>query len=118
MGNISEHFNREEFACGCKCGFATADKELIEVLEDVRQEFNSPITISSGSRCISHNHSVGGRPNSKHLQGIAADIVVKGFSPDLIHAYLYTKYMDKYGLGKYGSFTHIDVRPDKARWNG
>ena len=28
----------------------------------------------------------------------------------------YDKYPDKYGIGMYSSFTHIDTRRTKARW--
>ncbi len=118
MDNISQHFSRSEFACRCGCGFATADIELVQVLENIRAHFGEPVIINSGCRCEQHNRDVGGRPGSKHLQGIAADIVVRGIVPGLVVKYLNNKYPDKYGIGEYRSFTHIDIRADKARWRG
>jgi len=112
---VSKHFFRDEFKCFC-CNFATVDVELIEVLEDVRERFRNPVIINSGSRCESHNKSVGGSSNSKHTQGIAADIVVKDVEADMVQRYLINKYPDKYGIGVYLEFTHIDIRSDKARW--
>lgn len=66
--------------------------------------------INSGNRCPTHNKNVGGAANSYHVRGRAADIVIKGVSPDIVHAYLDGKYPTQYGLGKYKTFTHIDSR--------
>jgi uncharacterized protein YcbK (DUF882 family) len=97
VGDLSEHFSRSEFACRCGCGFDSISPELITE---------------------KHNAKVGGVPNSQHVQGIAADIVVSGRTPALVADYLERKYPDRYGVGRYSSFTHIDVRPVKARWRG
>ncbi|NTZ40676.1 serine/threonine protein kinase [Enterobacter sp. JMULE2] len=118
MGNLSEHFSDSEFACHCGCGFNSISTELVVVLEDVRSHFNSPVTINSGCRCEKHNAKVGGVPNSQHVQGIAADIVVRGRTPALVADYLERKYPGTYGIGRYSGFTHIDVRPVAARWRG
>lgn len=115
---VSEHFNRSEFACKCGCGFAVADIELVAVLEDVRTHFDSPVIINSACRCEKHNKSVGGASGSKHKLGIAADIVVKDIHPTKVYEYLDSKYPSDHGVGKYSSFTHVDVRGDKARWVG
>jgi len=109
------HFKREEFACRCGCGYAVMDCELIEVLEDVREHFNSQVHINSGCRCSKHNKEVGGKPNSKHKLGIAADITL-AVPPNEVFKYLNEKYPNKYGIGNYKTFTHIDVRRKRARW--
>jgi len=113
---VSKHFNRSEFACRCGCGFDTVDVETIEVLEDLRECFEQPVYISSGCRCIHHNQSVGGTLKSLHTMGRAADVIVNNVNPLIVYAYLDSKYKDKYGLGKYDDFTHIDTRSQKARW--
>ncbi len=115
MGDISEHFNRNEFACKCGCGFATVDVELIQVLEDLRQHYG-PVRVNSGCRCSSHNKSVGGSSDSEHMRGTASDITVDGYSPAKVQQYLLAKYPSKYGIGIYTTRTHIDVRSIKARW--
>ncbi|BBL19231.1 peptidase M15 family protein [Vibrio phage KIT04] len=126
MSNIWIGFKRKEFECKCGCGFATVDAELLEVLKDLRVFFgNNPVYINSACRCEEHNANVGGAPKragirssgSKHMYGIAADIRVKGFTPDSVAEYLETTYPDKYGIGRYNTFTHIDVRPVSARWD-
>jgi uncharacterized protein YcbK (DUF882 family) len=113
---LTQHFRRDEFACQCGCGFSSPDPELLGVLEQVRNYFGKPLTINSACRCKVHNANAGGARNSAHVQGIAADIVVKDVSPSDVHEYLGNLYPDRYGLGKYSTFTHIDVRANKARW--
>ena len=118
MGNISGHFERIEFACKCleDCGHDTADIELVQVLEDLRNSFGVPVVVTSAHRCATHNAAIGGAVNSQHLRGKAADVVVPGYASQYIYDWLDKKYPDKYGLGISDSFVHIDVRPKKARW--
>lgn len=111
-----KYFKREEFACGCGCGFSTVDYELAEVLDDLREHFGQPITITSGCRCSTHNKAVGGEPKSKHMEGFAADIKVRNVNPNIVYSWLDSKYPDKFGLGLYSSWVHVDVRPTRARW--
>jgi len=113
---LSPHFKRSEFSCKCGCGFSLPDAELLSVLEGVRQHFGKPVNINSAYRCPAHNQAVGGAPNSAHVQGIAADIDVKDVSPADVQQYVLNKYQDRYGIGTYNTFTHIDVRAAKARW--
>ena len=125
MGDISKNFNRHEFACKCGCGFAVVDVELIDVLELVRKVFKKPITINSACRCHNHNEAVQKEANinytpnsskSKHMLGIAADIVVGDTEPCEVYDLMEEVFHEKYGVGEYNSFTHIDVRKDRARW--
>lgn len=113
---VGKHFSRAEFACRCGCGFDTVDVETIQVLDDVRECFEQPVYISSACRCPSHNQNVGGQLKSQHVMGRAADIIVQNVSPITVYAYLDSKYKDKYGIGKYEDFTHIDTRSKRARW--
>lgn len=52
-----------------------------EVLEPIRELLGCPVQISSGFRPDWLNRLVGGSPNSQHLHGLAADIVVPGYTP-------------------------------------
>lgn len=116
MGDLSEHFDRKEFACQCGCGQDTVDYELIRVLEALRSR-TGPIIVTSGNRCVKHNMDVGGALNSFHVISKAADIVVKGNTPLEIYHYLDERYPDRYGIGVYSGWVHIDVREKKARWD-
>lgn len=47
------------------------------------------------------------------MKGTATDIVVKGMTPDEV-----ADACEKFdGLGRYDTFTHIDSRGKKARWD-
>jgi len=113
---MNKYFKRAEFSCKCGCGFEVADHELLELLSVVRVRFNAPVIINSACRCAKHNNAVGGASSSKHLLGIAADISVKGVSPSEVYGFIDSAYPDSYGIGKYDTFTHVDVRRYKARW--
>jgi len=116
---MSKHFSRKEAECRCgKCGVDTMDYDLVLVLEDLREHFDSPVTITSWNRCDVHNKSIGGSDNSQHTLGKAADVVVKDVKVSEVHTYLIGKYQDRYGIGLYtlDGFVHVDVRDGKGRW--
>jgi uncharacterized protein YcbK (DUF882 family) len=116
MGDISKDFSRWEFACKCNCGFDAVDVELIEVLQKLRDYYSRKITITSGCRCFSYNHKIGSQNTSQHVRAKAADIIVLGIWPITIYHTLDTFYPERYGLGLYDDFVHIDVRRNKKRW--
>lgn len=120
MGDLSEHFSRSEFACHCGCGFGLGNgdvsAELVRILELTRARFDTPLTVLSGCRCRNHNRRVGGATSSQHLHGRAADIRVQGVAPKVVADWLCERYPDGFGIGRYPTWTHIDVRPRKTRW--
>ena len=125
MNKLNKYFSRDEFECKCGCGFNTVDSELLRLLTITRKHFDAPLTISSACRCVEHNESVQREANSnyiplssksKHMKGIAADIKVKGVTPAAVYEFLDNHAPNTLGLGKYNSFTHIDVRTEKTRW--
>ena len=117
---LSKNFVLHEMQCQCGCGFDGIHAELIAVLQDVADHFQGVVTVNSGCRCEVHNKNVGGSPNSQHLKGTAADIKVLyspgEIDPSTVADYLEKKYSNTYGIGRYNTFTHIDVRKNKARW--
>ena len=118
-GYVSEHFREVEFACN-HCGKLHPDgvpQELVDVLERIRLRYGKPVVINSGYRCLTHNAAVGGATNSEHMKGRAADFWMNGVDPAQVYADLDNEWPNG-GLGKYNSFTHIDVRGYKARWQG
>lgn len=119
MGDLSEHFSRAEFACHCGCGHDTIDAETLKVVEALRKHFKAPVTINSAFRCEGHNNAIGGSYGSQHLYGRACDVVVEGVGPPSVARHLETTYPDKYGIGRYDTFTHVDTRTNgPARWEG
>lgn len=115
---LSQHFDREEFACKCGCGFDTVDAELLRVLENVREHFG-PVVVLSGCRCAHHNAEVKGAIGSQHLIGRAADISIRWDAmqrPETLAKWLEELYWDRYGIGIYETFVHVDTRAKRARW--
>lgn len=113
---VAKNFRVKEFACQDKSDPIFISAELVEVLQDVRDYFGRAVSINSAYRNPTHNKKVGGVVNSYHLYGMAADIVVSGVPARNVYNYLCGKYPDKYGIGRYETFTHIDVRPIFSRW--
>jgi hypothetical protein len=61
-----------------------AMKNLVRIaytLEIIRNDLGSPVIISSGYRCPAVNNGVGGSSRSKHMQGLAVDFTVVGYTP-------------------------------------
>lgn len=117
---LSEHFWLSEFRCKCgQCDDPAISQRLLDGLERLRVlAGNNRITINSGYRCQKHNKTVGGSRNSQHLYGTAADIVVQGVPPDRVAEL--AEYVPQFaigGIGKYRTFTHVDVRQGPARWD-
>ena len=124
---ITKNFNREEFdcRCGCKMPDDVFDniKDLAHELQIIREHSGESITINSAYRCPSHNKSIGGVKNSQHILGKAADIVINNIRPtnvaNMIEDMLEVEDLFPFyigGIGRYNTFTHVDIRPTKARW--
>ena len=54
---------------------------VLNVLDPLRAKIDRSIIITSGYRCQRVNELVGGSETSQHLSGKAADIYVKGYTP-------------------------------------
>lgn len=122
MGDMSKNFSRSEFACkGTNCcgNSAPVSPELISALQDLRDQLNLPLSITSGFRCNRHNESVGGATQSFHTLGMAADVSCPDgmTAEDLAQAAETIPAFQQGGIGIYPSWVHLDVRTTgKARW--
>ena len=115
---VSEHFKLREFKCNDNSRVVVLNSELVAVLEMARRHFGKAIKINSGYRTVAYNSTLkNSSPDSQHTHGNAADIVVVGVKPIDVYNYFNSYYPDTYGVGIYNTFVHIDVRPNKARWD-
>ena len=126
MSGYPPNFSPEEFYC--KCGeycdgpspYPDRTRHLAWTLQRVRDEVGFPVRINSAYRCPAHNKNIGGATHSKHLEGIAADIDVMGVNSkdvaDKVEELMTNGAIPNGGLGRYNTFTHIDIRQGPARW--
>jgi hypothetical protein len=111
---LSANFLVAEFECSCgQCPETLINLDHVAKLQKLREDLGASITINSAYRCPAHNAAVGGEKNSMHMKGHATDIVVKGMTP--LEVQDACESFD--GLGRYDTFTHIDSRGYKARWD-
>lgn len=113
---LSTNFRVKEFACKDGSDPVFIDSELVSVLQKIRDHFGKPVTITSAYRTPTRNKEVGGTVYSQHLYGKAADIKT-GVSPKEVAQYAEKLMPNSGGIGVYNTFTHIDVRSVKSRWN-
>lgn len=112
---LTEHFAVREFVSGDGYELVLIHPALLLLLEDVRRRFNRPVTVTSGFRSHPHNRAVGGSADSKHLLGMAADIIVRDVPAGRVAGYVETLHPG--GLGRYDDFTHVDVFGEDRRWD-
>lgn len=115
---LSTNFKVKEFACNDGSDVIFIAPELVKILQKIRDYFGKPVTINSAYRTPPYNTKVGGVSNSQHVYGTACDIVVKGVAPSKVATYAESLLPNSGGVGRYSTFTHVDVREVKSRWNG
>ena len=116
----SKYFSDEELACKC-CGNLPPngiDSKLLNVIDAIRKSVGGPVSLSCAYRCPTHNAEVGGVPDSQHVQGCAADVLV----PDSMSVEEFAQLAESCGadgIGRYydSLFVHVDTRGYAARWD-
>ena len=125
---LTNNFSKSEFNCKCGCEMPNDVLDNIKLLaiqlQTIREYVGQPIKINSAYRCELHNSIIGGVKTSQHILGKASDITINTFTPDevvdvienlLVNEMLGSFYIG--GLGRYNTFTHLDIRSYKARWD-
>ena len=134
MTRVTPHFSVEEFDQPARHGLLATPyppewvegrlRPLCEALEALRERLGGrPVRVLSGYRSGAYNRAVGGARASQHLEGRAADVTVRGRSPEEVLAAALALYAEGVarigGLGLYPGFVHLDVRPGRlVRWGG
>ena len=95
------------------------DDEFLEMLDNARHMAGIPFMINSGYRTKAHNREVGGKSNSAHLDGFAADISATTSRERMwIVASLLEASFNRVGIGK--TFIHVDNdphKPEEVMWH-
>jgi uncharacterized protein YcbK (DUF882 family) len=83
---------------------------FVALLDAIRDRLGRPMKIVSGYRTARHNQDVGGRVNSAHLRGFAADVFCREarFRYDLIECALQIG-VKRFEIGP--AWVHMDVDP-------
>lgn len=114
---LAYNFRVKEFACNDGSDTVLISDKLVDLLQKIRDHFGVAVTINSGYRTSTYNKKVGGATNSQHVKGTAADIVVKGVDPLTVAQYAEYLMPNYGGIGVYQTFTHVDVRTNRSRWD-
>ena len=85
-------------------------RRLALFLEDVRKLLDKPLHINSAFRCVEANKKVGGKITSQHCKGAAADIKVKGMTPEqVVRAIVKSGLQYDQVIQEFDSWTHISI---------
>lgn len=111
---LSNHFTLGEMACKDGSDTVKVSTELIDMLEKLRTYVGGTISINSGYRTSAYNKKIGGASASQHIQGTAADIIVKNHNGEIIDGRLVCCLCQTLGFKgvawiNYRS-THVDMR--------
>ena len=90
------------------------NKELLEILDEVREDYGKPIHITSGYRTEAHNAKVGGKKDSSHLKALAVDVSDnnRGLPISSTNKFKLVRLFLEYGITRIGiadTFIHVDI---------
>ena len=93
--------------------------ELAAEFERIRAVVGAPIIVGSAYRTPTHNSRVGGAKASQHMEGRALDLYPpKAWTVDRFYGVIREiagmEQSKIYGIGRYQTFVHVDIRPPRA----
>lgn len=109
-----KHFDINEFdSPDLKGSGEQMQVSTLTMLDKARELANTPFRINSGFRTKERNKRVGGKTNSSHLLGYAADIKCRNSKQrtKIVQALLFVGF-NRIGIAK--TFIHVDNDPNKT----
>jgi hypothetical protein len=91
---------------------------VTKVADEARHRLGRALRINSAYRSPAYNRAIGGASASIHMRGGALDL---SGSPATLHKILTqmrSEGLFRGGIGRYKTFTHVDVRGKNADWQG
>jgi hypothetical protein len=90
---------------------------LLCILRPLRVLTGKPFVFTSAYRTPNHNRSIGGAPQSAHLQGLAVDLSTKGWTKEERRSVMVlARKLGVTGIGVHSNFIHMDVAKRTASW--
>jgi hypothetical protein len=89
---------------------------VVKVADEARHRLGKPLRITSAFRNVAYNKAIQGAAGSWHTQGCALDL---SGSPATVHRILTEMRREGFfrgGIGRYKTFTHVDVRGRNTDW--
>lgn len=128
---LTKNFSKEEFDCHCGCempdNILENIKKLAKELQIVRDYIDEGLVVNSGYRCLEYNRSkaVGSNDASQHPKGKAGDVRAETYTPDELYNVVKNIKLNPFlseplkinGIGRYNTFTHLDIREAPAEWD-
>jgi hypothetical protein len=110
-----QSFSPREIACK-GTGNLVIDTQAMDMLQRLRTNLGKPLVITSAYRSPEHNRNVGGAKQSKHMDGIAFDVVMSNHDPAVFEAAARAVGFTAFGYYQKSNFMHIDCRAVGATW--
>lgn len=107
---LTPHFRVSEFACKDGTDKILIDTTGVNKLELIRLWAGASVNINSGYRTADHNRDVGGSPTSKHMQGRAWDIIIKGKTPTEAAKFAELIGFSGIEVNRDKNYLHVDTR--------
>jgi hypothetical protein len=106
-------FSPREIACK-GTGKLLVNEPAMDMLQALREKLDKPLVITSAYRSPEHNRNVGGAKRSKHMEGIAFDVVMANNDPHTFEAAARAVGFTGFGYYPKSGFMHIDTGPERS----
>ena len=118
---MTPHFTRQELQCKCGCGLARFQPHFLDALEELREAYAKPMTVTSACRCAAHNarvsplaplrslHIGDKATRAGHDGALAVDVAVSAADKGELFAHAW---MRGWSVGWNKGFLHLDRRID------
>jgi hypothetical protein len=89
---------------------------VVKVADEARHRLGKPLRITSAFRSVAYNKAIQGAVGSWHTKGGALDLSGSPVTLVGILEKMRKEGVFKGGIGRYKTFTHVDVRGRNASW--